>query len=90
MIPIRLPKEQKDRLIGDLKQFFEAERSETIGDLAAGLIVDFMIREMGPYLYNKGIEDARRLIMEKMASMEDELYSLQKPVRIVNSNRIKP
>jgi|BioPla2DNA2_1021312.scaffolds.fasta_scaffold415903_1 uncharacterized protein (DUF2164 family) len=81
LISIKLPKEQKDMIVRDLKAFFEEERSETIGNLAAEQFIDFMIKEVGPFLYNKGIEDARQLVMEQLAFVEEELYSLQRPIR---------
>jgi uncharacterized protein (DUF2164 family) len=84
LIPIKLPKEQKDMIVEDLRVFFEEERSETIGNLEAELFIDFMIKEIGPFLYNKGIEDARQLVIERLAFVDEELYSLQRPIRNVN------
>ena len=83
MIPIKLPKEQKDMIVEDLRVFFEEERSETIGNLAAEQLIDFMIKEIGPFLYNKGLEDARQLVIERLAFVDEELYSLQRPIRNV-------
>jgi uncharacterized protein (DUF2164 family) len=77
--PIKLPKEEKAEMIKNVKAYFEEERSETIGDLGAEQFIDFMIKELGPYIYNKGVADARALLNEKMAQMEDELYTLEKP-----------
>lgn len=37
---IRLPKENKDQLKEELKEYFYYERSEEIGDLAAENILD--------------------------------------------------
>ncbi|MBH5319644.1 DUF2164 domain-containing protein [Paenibacillus sp. GSMTC-2017] len=79
MITIKLPKEEKEVLISNVKTYFELERSETIGDLGAEQMIDFMIKELGPYIYNKGIADARTLMNEKMAQIEDELYTLEQP-----------
>lgn len=81
IIPIHLPKEQKEQIILKVQAYFEEERSETIGDLAAEQMIDFMIKELGPYLYNKAIADARQMLFEKMSVMEEDLYSLEKPIR---------
>lgn len=81
IITIKLPKEQKVEIIKHVQAYFEEERSETIGDLGAEQFVDFMINELGPYIYNKAIEDARMLINEKVAQIEDELYTLEKPIQ---------
>ena len=80
MAPIKLPKEQKEQIISKVKAYFEEERSETIGDLAAEQMIDFMIKELGPYIYNAAIDDARQMLIRKIASIEEELYSLEKPI----------
>lgn len=55
MIPINMTREEKVQIINRLKTFFEEERSETIGDLAAENLLDFMLKELGPYIYNRAV-----------------------------------
>lgn len=81
MIPIKLPKEQKAELISNVKQYFIEDRSEDISDLASELLIDFMIKELGPFIYNKAIDDVRKLMNEQMSRIDDELYSLEKPIK---------
>jgi uncharacterized protein (DUF2164 family) len=80
MIPIQLPKEQKDQIIRLVQSYFEEERSETIGGLAAEQLIDFMITQLGPYLYNKAIDDARKMLTQRMVQIDDDLYTLEQPV----------
>ncbi|RIX53675.1 DUF2164 domain-containing protein [Paenibacillus nanensis] len=80
LLSIKLPKEQKMEIVRNVQAYFEGERSEQLGDLGAEQLIDFMIGELGPYIYNKAIEDARQLVLEKMNQIEDEFYSLEKPV----------
>jgi uncharacterized protein (DUF2164 family) len=80
-ISIKLPKEEKDELIKNVQAYFEEERSERIGNLGAEQFIDFMMKELGPYIYNKAIADSRLLINEKMVQIEDELYTLEKPIQ---------
>lgn len=80
MIPIKMSREERTKIIGHIQNYFEEERSEVLGDLAAGQILDFMLKELGPYAYNKGIADARRLINERVAQIEEDLYTLERPV----------
>ncbi|OMF37059.1 hypothetical protein BK133_07570 [Paenibacillus sp. FSL H8-0548] len=80
MLILKLPKEQKEELTTKVQQFFEEERSETIGSIAAEQLLDFMLKEIGPHVYNHAIHDARKVVLERMQSLEDELYSLEKPV----------
>jgi len=78
IVPIKLPKEEKDHIVRGVQQYFEEERSETIGNLAAEQIVDVMLQLLGPYLYNKAIADARAVVLEKISQVDDELYALEK------------
>lgn len=80
MLVMKLPKEQKEQLTASIQQYFELERSEAIGSIAAEQLLDFMIQEIGPHVYNHAIQDARKAVLERMQSLEDELYALEKRV----------
>ncbi len=80
MMTIKLPREQKEMMIAAVQQFFETERGESLGSIAAESFVDFMIGAVGPHVYNQAVQDARRVVNERLASIEDELYSLEKPL----------
>jgi uncharacterized protein (DUF2164 family) len=78
MMNIKLPREQKQQLIERVQNYFYEERSEEIGDLSAELLLDYMIKEIGPVVYNQAIQDAIKTVGEKMVSLEDDLHSLEK------------
>ncbi|WP_172252562.1 DUF2164 domain-containing protein [Saccharibacillus deserti] len=80
MIPIRVPKEDKDEMIADLRNFFYEERGEEIGSLAAEQLLDHMMKQFAPYIYNQAVRDAKAAVNEKMLQIEDELYALERPV----------
>jgi uncharacterized protein (DUF2164 family) len=81
VLPIKLAKENKLAIVHQLQQYFEQERSESIGEMAAEQLLDFILREAGPYLYNQAIADARSFMTEKFHQIDDELYSLEKSTR---------
>ncbi|WP_028562958.1 DUF2164 domain-containing protein [Paenibacillus pinihumi] len=76
---VKLPREQKLQLVEQIQHYFEMELSQEIGQLAGENLLDFMIKELSPYLYNQAMSDARGVISERMASIEEELYALEKP-----------
>ena len=47
---------------------------ERIGQLPAGVLLDFFIEEIGPVIYNKAISDAQTRIQQRAADLEAELY----------------
>ena len=81
MIPIKLPKEQKEELTARLQDYYERERSETIGNLEAELLLDFMLSEFGPFIYNKAISDVRTFMNKKAEQIEDELFAMEVSTR---------
>lgn len=79
MIAVKIAREDKNIIIAHIQNYFEEERSETIGDLAAEQFLDFMLKELGPHIYNKAIVDARRLISERFSQIDEDLYTLERP-----------
>ncbi len=75
MTPIELPKEKRAEAIGSIKKYFESEIREPIGDLRAGLLLDFFLEEIGPAIYNHAIADARTRLTARVADLDGELYA---------------
>jgi len=82
LILYKLAKEYKDELTKNVQEFFLEERSEEIGSIAAESILNFMLKELGPVIYNQAISDARKQVKEKMDSLEEDLYSLEQPLDV--------
>jgi len=78
---LKMPRERKERLIANVQAWYENERGEAIGSIAAEQLLDFFLAELGPDLYNLAIQDARKVIGERHLALEDELYALEKPIR---------
>lgn len=81
MIPIKLPRERKEEMIARLQSYYESERSETIGNLEAELLIDYILSEFGPILYNQAISDVRTFMSKKAEQIEDELYAMEVSTR---------
>ncbi|UKS29746.1 DUF2164 domain-containing protein [Paenibacillus sp. HWE-109] len=81
MLKLKLEKEQKDQLISHVQTYFYEERSEEIGALSAEFLLDYMIAEIGPYIYNQAIQDALKLVGDKMVALEDDLHAIEKPLQ---------
>ncbi|MCA1054455.1 DUF2164 domain-containing protein [Rossellomorea aquimaris] len=76
----KLPKEAKDEMIQRIQTFHYEQTGDEIGDLGAENWLDFFLKEIGPFLYNQGIEDSKQVLMDKMLLMEDDLYALKRPI----------
>lgn len=60
--------------------FFYNERGEEIGYIAAETILDFIMKDISPFIYNKAIQEAQKLVMDRMQSLDDDLYAMKKPI----------
>ena len=67
---IKLSKEVEDRLRGSIRRYFAENMDGQIGELAATLLLDFCVREIGPSIYNQAIVDAQEYIQERVADMD--------------------
>jgi len=62
----KLSKERRVEMIGLIKQFFQTERDEEIGDLAASAVLEFMLEKLGKELYNEGVKDSYSYMNDKI------------------------
>ena len=72
--PIKTTKEQRGEMIAAIKHYFLKNREEEIGDLQAGLMLDFIIEELAPEFYNQGVLDSYTY----MKDTTEDLLSIRK------------
>ncbi len=75
---IEIKPEDKKVLIADIKNFFLIEIGDEIGDLRAEIVLDFILKKIGPTIYNQGVNDARRWFREKFEDLDADFYLLEK------------
>ena len=74
MIALELNKQQRTQAISSLQRYFE-ENLDPIGDLPAGLLLNFILEEIGPVIYNQAIGDAQTRLTERVADLNGELFA---------------
>lgn len=75
MRTIELTRETRARAVTSIQQYFEQNLPEAIGELAAGLLLDFFLEEIGPAIYNRAIGDVQAWVQQRVADLEGELYA---------------
>jgi uncharacterized protein (DUF2164 family) len=78
MEPLRLTDEEREAATLAIRDYFERERDEQLGELAAGLLLDFIAERLGPHFYNRGIEDAQALIARFGDSLDADLEAAKR------------
>ena len=70
----KITKEQNDDMIAAIKHYFFKKREEEIGDLQAGLMLDFILEELAPEFYNQGVSDSYTYMKDTI----EDLLSIRK------------
>ncbi|AKF25616.1 hypothetical protein YH65_09655 [Sulfurovum lithotrophicum] len=71
--------EQKAHLVHKVKAYFNREFGEEIGQFDAEFLLEFFGREIGPYYYNQGLQDAAGVIEVQTDAMKETLYTMEEP-----------
>lgn len=74
---IELNKEVRVVLVENLKRYYWNERNEELSNLGAQLLLDFIVNDIGPYIYNQAVEDSYAYMNERI----EDLLGLQKLLR---------
>ncbi|KGP90107.1 hypothetical protein N780_06870 [Pontibacillus chungwhensis BH030062] len=74
-----LKKEEREQILSKIQGYFEMERGEEIGTIAADQVFQFIEKEVAPHFYNQGVRDAKRMLEEKMMNLDEDITSLEKP-----------
>jgi uncharacterized protein (DUF2164 family) len=72
---IELNKQARADALASLRRYFDENMSEPLGDLPAGLLLNFFLEEVGPAVYNQAIRDAQARIQQRAADLDGELYA---------------
>jgi uncharacterized protein (DUF2164 family) len=72
---IELPKEAKQNALESLQKYFEVNMEEPLGNLAAGALLQFILEEIGPSIYNKGVADAQERMQQRISELDSEVYA---------------
>jgi len=76
---IEFDKARRDTLLSTIKRHVSEVFEQDIGDLKAALLLDFILREVGPAIYNKGVSDAQAVMTEMIAELDGTCFEPESP-----------
>jgi uncharacterized protein (DUF2164 family) len=71
---IEISKEGRAEAVASIKRYFDENMEEPIGELKAGLLLNYFLEELGPVVYNRAIVDAQTLMQQRVAELDGGLY----------------
>ena len=69
-MPISLPDPARTQAIVSIKRYVAEELDQDIGDLKAQLLLDFILKEIAPTIYNGAIVDAQTFLRDRVADLD--------------------
>ena len=60
--------------VGSIKRYFAENLDLDIGDLKAGLLLEYFLTELGPTIYNTAIADAQGYFQQKTTDLDGACY----------------
>jgi len=79
---IKFTKEEKETIIPKIKMYLHEELDVDIGNFDAEFLLDFFSEEVGPYFYNRGIQDSLDMLDTRMEEVKESIYVLEKPTKL--------
>ncbi len=71
---IEIPKDKRNEVIASLQRYFEANMEEKIGNMTADVLLDFLLQELGPVIYNKAVADVQARLQARIMEVDVEVY----------------
>jgi len=62
-------KVQKAEIIGSLQRYASEELDCELGDIQAGHLLEYILKEISPFAYNQGVEDAKGYVAAKVEEL---------------------
>jgi len=78
MSEIEFSPEEKQVLVQKIKDYFDSELKQEIGQFDAEFLLDFFAKEIGVSFYYRGLHDARDVFHATMDSVDEAIYVIEK------------
>ena len=74
---IDLPPETKKTIIPSLQRYADEKLDFQLDELPAALLLDYILKEIGPSIYNCAIADAQAYLVARAGDMEGVLFETE-------------
>ena len=71
---IEISNDATQAAIVSIQRYFAENMDEEIGNLAAGALLGFFLKEVGPLVYNKAVADAQARLQAQVMELDVEVY----------------
>jgi uncharacterized protein (DUF2164 family) len=73
-VAIELPKEARAQAIASIERWFQDERGERVGNITASALLNYVLLEIGPSVYNQAVADVQDRLAQRVAEIDVEIH----------------
>ncbi|MEO8859095.1 MAG: DUF2164 domain-containing protein [Burkholderiaceae bacterium] len=71
---MELSKQDRAQAIASIERYFLENMDQKIGNVTAGALLGFLLEEVGPSIYNKGVADAQERLQMRVVELDFEVH----------------
>jgi uncharacterized protein (DUF2164 family) len=76
-MPVYYPEESRKQTLASIRRYFDEVLDQDIGDLKAELVLDYVLKEIAPTVYNQAIQDALKFVQDRVGDMDSSLFAAE-------------
>jgi uncharacterized protein (DUF2164 family) len=73
-MPVTLPAEARTQALASLRRFCADELETDLSDIQLRALLEFVLKEIGPSVYNGAIADAQAFLRARLGDLEATCY----------------
>jgi len=74
---IEISKEASTAAITSIRRYFEENMDEEIGNLGAGALLGFFLKEIAPIVYNQAVADVQTRLQAQIMDLDIEVHETE-------------
>ena len=71
---IEIAKEARKEAVASIERWFQENREEKIGNIAAAALLGFFLEEIGPLVYNQAVADVQERLQMRVMELDIEFH----------------
>jgi uncharacterized protein (DUF2164 family) len=74
IMTIKLSDDTRAKALKSIRRYFAEQLDLDLGDLQSGLLLDFVLAEIGPSVYNAAVADAQVFLRDRITDLEGTCF----------------
>jgi uncharacterized protein (DUF2164 family) len=71
---IELSKQDIEQIVPSIRKYFKEELEQEISEMRAKLLLNYFLKEIAPFAYNKGVSDAEAFMRARVEDLSGTCF----------------